>query len=353
MIEAVLVLAGVASVGAGASLGFIAGARRAATKTGAWAEQRASALVAQRDAAEKRALEAQRESARLKALSLAGEALSAEPVYSGRPSPRDAEELARLVRGLVFIDDVVLSDRTGLPLTREENRASADLSALAPLVVDVARRLVLSGLPVTQVDLETFGAEHVCARPLEGRAEGVVLLVRTTSQPANPLAIDAVAQAAARGGAFVPGSPSRAASGTTDRVGEADSHVAGAYPLLERELGRDVRAIMLCADGLPLFSAAKDGPSAATRKTLAAELHRVQARCADTLRATGIARLEVRLRGGDLATWSSLGPRSRLSVVTVGSYDARSGARLDRLVGALRRVAFGGDRAVATAGGPR
>ena len=347
MIESLLVALGVVTLGGSASVGWIAGKKRGASAVGAIAEERLAGVAAQRDAADRRAREAQVESARWRAISLAGQSLSAAPVYLDRLSARDAEELARLLRGLVLIDDVVLAGSTGLSLTREDNRASADLAALAPYVLGASRRMSLA---VAEMSFETSGAEHVVARPLSGRAEGVLLLVRTTSQRANPLALDAVAHAAARtsDGLAAPSASAPASLGSTDRVAASDSHLAQAFPLLERELGKDVRGVVLAADGLPMFSAANDGPSPATRSAVTAELSALSQRATQTLRAMGIARMEVLLRGGDAITWSPLGPRSRLSVVTFGRADARSGPRLDRLVGALRRVVGAGDRVVST-----
>ncbi len=100
---------------------------------------------------------------------------------------------------------------------------------------------------------------------------------------------------------------------------------------------------MLTADGLPLFSAAKDGPSSGARRTASLELWSFQDKVARTLRTLGVARVEATLRGGDSLTWSALSPRSRLALVTLGRADARSNARLDLLLGALRR-GVGGDR---------
>ena len=350
MIEALLFAAGVATVGAAASTaGWVAGKRRGASAAESAVGRRLAAVVTQRDAAERRARDAQGDSARWKALSLAGQPLAGAPAYEDRPSPRDAEELARLVRGLTFIDDVVLSDRTGLPLTREEDRASADLAALAPHIVSSSRRMALSALAVAQLSFETFGAAHVCARPLVGRADGVVLLVRTTSQRANPLAIDAVVHAAASTASDLGlvATPSLASFGSTERFAVADPRFTRAFGLLERELGRDFRAIALAEDGVPVFSAANDGPSAATRRAVSIELDSLQDRVTRTLRAPGMARVEVTLRGGEAITWSALGPRSRLSVVAFGHVEARSGARLDRLLGAVKRC-LGGERAVET-----
>ncbi len=321
MIETLLIVAGVIG---GSTVGWLAGKRNGIQLEGAEAAERVLAVTAQRDSAERKARELQNESARWKALSLAGQPFAGAPLYDERPSARDAEELGRLLRGLTLIDDVVLADANGLALTREENRASADLAAIAPHVTRTARRLALSALPTDQIAFETFAAQHVCARPLTGRAAGAILLVSTTSQRANPLAIDAVVHAAASTASdlSVVSAPSLAATGSNERLEVEDSHLANVVDVLEREVGRDFRAITLAADGVPLFSVAKDGPTAAMRRTVSVELHALQHRVTRTLRAPGMARMDVTLRGGDAITWASVGPRSRLSVVTRGAKSA-------------------------------
>lgn len=355
MIETILFMAGVATLGVGAgAAGWIAGKKRGTSVATLDIDERLAALATQRDAAERRARDAQNESSRWKALSLAGQTFAAAATYDERPSPLEAEELTRLLRGLHLVDDVVLSDATGLSLTREEARSSGDLAAIAPHVLKSSRRMALSALSVVQLSFETFGADHVCARPLVGRFDGALLLVRTTSQRANPLAIDAVVHASARTtaelGVVSAAATSLATSGSSDRFAPQDSHLATVFGALDREIDEDVRSITLAVDGAPVYSAAKNGPSEATRRAVSGELASLQARVAHTLRALGMARMEVALRGGDTLTWSSLGPRSRLSVITLGRSSARSGARLDRLLGVIRRGAGSGDRVVVPIG---
>ena len=352
MIETILLVAGMATfVGTGASVGWLAGKRRGTSAAEAESGRRLAAMAVQRESAERRALDAQNESARWKGLSIAGQTFSNVPVYEERTSPRDAEELAGLLRGLTLLDDVVLGDRTGLPVTREGGRASADLAALAPHVLGMCRAMALTALPVTQINFETLAAEHICARPLTGRAEGAVLLVRTTSQRANPLAVDAVAHAAARTADDLGSRTARAARGSTDREAIEESHLAHVFSTLDRELGHDARGLMLTADGLPLYSAAKDGPSASARRAASIQLWSLQDRVARTLRTLGIVRVTVTLPDGDEVTWGALAPRSRLALVSFGRADARSGARLDRLIGTLRRGVGSGGAQVAMRGG--
>ena len=341
MIETIMFVAGIATVGASASTaGWLVGKRRGARDAESNAEQHLRTLATQRDAARSRAREALGESARLKALSLAAQPFSEAPSYTERPSPRDAEELARLLRGLMLIDDVTLADASGLALTREDTRSSADLAAIAPNVLASIRRLELASLGVSQIAFETVSADHVCARALTGRADGALLLVRTTSQRANPLAIDAVAHAAAKitSDPTTESAPSIAKPGSSERIAVDDPRLTQAFGVLERELGTELAAVVLAADGTPLLSAASKGPSVETRRAVSTELDSLQDRVARALRAVGMARVEVTLRGGDVITWSSLGVRSRLSILTFGKVGKGSSARLERLIGAVRRA---------------
>ena len=112
MIGTLVVVAALAAVGS-AGAGWAAGRKRAARDVEEETTRQIATMGMQRDAAERRAREAQGESARWKGASLAGKGLSSAAVFVDRPAPRDAEELAGLVRGLTFVDDVVLADRSG------------------------------------------------------------------------------------------------------------------------------------------------------------------------------------------------------------------------------------------------
>ncbi len=341
MIDSLVLVAGMVTfVGAGsATLAFAAGKKRGARDAEAETSRKVTVMVSQRDSAERRAREAQGESARWKGASLAGQALSSSAVFVDRPAPRDAEELARLVQGLTFVDDVVLADRSGHPLTRETESASADLSALAPHVLHFCRRLSLVALPVLDVAFETAGAVHVHARPLAGRGEGALLVVKTTSRPVNPLVVDAVMHAAVRDLEELPaGVPaSLSLSGSSDRSEVSSAPFTEVFAVLERELTEHCTAIVLAVDGRPVFSAAKDGPAASGRNTVATALTALTEQVTRTLRAVSLVRVAATLRGGYTVTWSAVTPGSRVSLVTFGRTDERSAARLDRLLGTLRR----------------
>ncbi len=336
------VLAGVSSVvGAGAArLGFSRGKKVGAHQAREDANLELGRLEQERLGADRRAREAARELARWGEVSLASQALTTRAVYRERPAPRDAEELARLVRGLTFVDDVVVADRSGHPLTREAGRASADLAALGARVTGACRRLALEGLPTLALSLETFGATHVHARPLTGRGEGAMLLVRTTSQRVNPLVVDAAAQAAARDRTEAPSDlpVPPALAGHTDRTDLEDSPLSEVAPLLDREIAAGLSAVTLVLDGRPVLSAASDGPSVHARAVAAAALSELAGRGARVLRGPGMARVEATVRGGSTIVWSAVGPGSRLAVVTFARGDAHSPARLDRMLGTLRRA---------------
>lgn len=322
-----------------AHVAWRAGLTRGARDAAADSARRLTTMGTQREAAERRALAAQAENARWKGTSLAGAGLSRSPVFLGRPSARDAEELARLVRGLSLVDDVVLADSSGFSLTRESDGASADLAALAPSLHAFIRRVALSAVPVVEVAIETATAVHVVARPLAGRGEGALLLIKTTSQRVNPLVVDAAAHAATRDLEELPqGLLPPSLTGSTDLDQLEGAPFAEVFATLERELGQHVTALSLTHDGRALFDAAKDGPDAKTRSVAASALAALADRVTRTLRATAIARIDVAIRGGYVLSWSPVAQRSRLALISFGRADARSPARVDRLLGSLRRA---------------
>ena len=353
ILTALAVAAGGLVVSAGsASIGFYAGLRRGAGHAEADAETKAVAVRAQRDAAERRARETDSENARWRANSLAGKSLNEAPVYRDRTSPRDAEALARLVRGLTFVDEVVLADASGSPLTRATSEHHAAFAALAPAVLQLRRRLAGAAIGLLDVSFETFEARHVHARPLGGRAEGAVLLVGTTSREVNPLVVDAVAHASVRDTVDV---PSRAPisllmTGTTDRRELEKSGLAPAFALLEAELTRGPSAIVLSLDGRPVFSAANDGPEGGVRVSAAVALSALAEQATRRLRTGPMARVEVTLPGGFSMSWTPLGPGSRLALVTFGRTEALSAPRTNRLIGMLRRTIDVAQRAPLAAG---
>ncbi len=337
------IVAGVSAVvGAGAArLGFSRGKAEGEREAQDEAGRKLALVELERQNAERRARDAARELTRWSDVSLAPRVLTARAVYPDRPAPRDAEELARLVRGLTFVDDVVIADRSGHALTREVEPGAANLASLGALLAATSRRLALEGLPALALSLETFGAAHVHARPLMGRGEGTWLLVRTTSQRVNPLVVDAVAQAAARDRSDATDEPAGTPptlTGHTDRTDLEASPLSEIAPLLDRELAAGLSSLTLVLDGRPVLSAASDGPSIHARATAASALAELAARAARSLRGQGMARVEVTLRGGATVVWSAVAPGSRLSVVTFARGDAHSPARLDRLLGTLRRA---------------
>ena len=311
------------------------GARMARASTAA----RLSSLSAERDAAERRAREASAETTRWKGMSLAGDVLTSSPIFEARPAPRDAEELARMVRGLAFIDDVVLADRSGYPLTRESTASSPDLAALAPHVNDLVHRFGIAGLQVTDLQIETADAVHVRARLLSGRCEGAMVLLRSTSQPVSTLVVDAVGHASARTFGERQGRPVVSSVwATSDREAVPDAISQGALATLDRELNGSLDGVSLVLEGRTVYSSAHEGPSAEIRAAATASLHALASRARSTLRATRVAEVRVSLRSGQAVTWSSLPDRSRAALITFGRGDGRSAARLDVLVGKLRRA---------------
>lgn len=336
MVASILAMLAAALAGV---LGWSFGRKRGARMARESAASRIATMSAERDAAERRARESNAESARWQGMSLAGDTLSNSPIFAARPAPRDAEELARMVRGLALVDDVVLADRSGYPLTRESCATSPDLAALAPPVTTLVRELGVAALHVTDIHIETAGAIHVRARSLTGRCEGAILVVQSTSQPVSGLVIDAVGHASARAFTELTGRPGgRAPWVTSDRETAPGRLSPEAIATLDRELNGSLAGVLLLLDGQPVFSSAHDGPSSEIRAAAAASLDALAARVGWTLRAAGVVRIEVALRDGQAVTWSSLPGRSRSAIITFGQANARSTSRLDVLVGRLRRT---------------
>jgi len=292
---------------------------------------RTERLVAEREGAERRAREAAMEASRLRGISLAGAGLSREPIYAGRPSARDAVELAGIVRGLALVDDVIVTDDGGLPVTREID-ASPGLSAIGGACARAARGFAIGAMPVVELAVASYSAEHVVVRRLPDRAEGHWLVVKSTSQRPNPLAVDAVVHAASRV-VREPAPPLACLAGTTERRAH-EATFADFYADLDRELRNDLRALSLLLDGAPVYATVDDGPDEPTRAIAARELALLATRARRLLRTTGTARVEATFRDGSRATWAALAPQSRLALVAFGRLDERA---VDRLAGRLRR----------------
>lgn len=345
-------LGGSTVVAAGAAFaGWLLGRRRGLQEGSSSAAAQTAALGAQRDAAERRAREAQSESQRWRKLSLAATGLSREPLFAGRTAPRDAEELANLIRGLVLVDDVVIADASGLPLTREVDGRSAGLAALGGTAAALIRQLAGAAVPVVQVSIETFTAEHVSVRPLSGRGEGALLVVQTTSQPVNPLALDAVAHAAARQASDLPGPTAvLALRGATETESSEAATNAELLREVEQQVHGELTGIVVTSDGRPVLSVTKNGPRASVRGRVTSELVSFQRRASLVLRNEPIARVEAVLADGSRLGWAALAPSSRLALVTFGRADARL---LANLAGRLRRTMNDRERIVRTAPTPQ
>ena len=319
-----------------AAVAFVVGARRGRNEARDRDATERQRLVAARDAAEGRARVALAECARLQGLSLAGATVNRPSVFTDRMSAADAESLVTLLRGIAFVDDAVITDARGLPLSRETDARSSLHAAVAAPVASAARRLALSAIPVAQIAFETFAAEHVCVTPLVGSAQGALLVVATTSLSANPLAVDAVALACSRPGE--PGlapAPVRSVFGATEVHGAPPPALSEAAEELKREVRGSVRGVALVYDAASVFSRVDDGPRADVRAALLAAIDPLQRRVADLLRTSGMARVHISLRDGSSVVWAALAPRSRLAVLFFGEIDRRA---VDRITGRLRRV---------------
>ena len=319
-----------------ASAAFVLGRQKGREASSAEHAIDATTLGGQRDAAERRARELQAELGRYRGMSLAGSVLSAEPHFANRLAAVEAEEVVGLVRGLSMVDDVVVADRAGFALTRSGGEGGADLAPIAASSAAMMRRVALSTIPVVQLAYETFSAEHVCVRALPGRADGTLLLVKTSSQPVSPLVVDAAAHACARSATeVVSGAPALAMRGTTE-VRHVDEPTFGeVFAQISRELRDDLKGLVLTLDGRPVFASVRNGPDERIRNLLALELAALQAKVTFHLRTMAMARVQATLRDHSSVTWAALAPRSRLAVLAFGPLDSRAA---ERLAGRLRRA---------------
>jgi hypothetical protein len=332
------------------TLAWTVGARRARARSEQVASVAHRQLSASRDVAERRARELNAQNAVWRSSSLAPRELPAQPVYVDRMAPIEHDALVGMLRGLTLIDDAVIADATGLARTREADRESAAIAALASHVETLRQALSRVGAGVAEVRVETFDAVHVAIRMLSGRAEGAMLVVRSTSMRVSPLALDAVAHVASGGLGELAAPPVPSIwRGGADRVRPADGGPTGFFDDLEQELVRSkLRAVVFGAHGKASFSAASDGPAESVRAAAFLALDNFQARAARLLHGAGMARVDVMLHGGSVLRWSSLAREPSWAVVLLADDGATSPALVERLSGRLRR---GMGAAPATANG--
>jgi hypothetical protein len=326
-----------AAIGAG-----VVSARFRATcmKLEAELSRQTASFRASKDALERLAREATEECERLQGLTLAGARLTGDPVFSGRTAPRDAEELARLVRGMTLVDDVVITSPSGLALSRETTPRSARLAALGPALFETLHGLAAAGLSPREISLEMADATHVVARPLSGRGEGTILLVATTSRRASGAVLDTVAHAAARADS-AKGPSARPTPWSSSDPHEAASRGFGSslVSALDRALREEHRGLVLLEGPSVLLSGARSGPSRDARASGSRALAALALRAASCL-ASGSLHIEVALSPGYRASWSTCAPGPH-AVVTFGEANLGSLPRLDRLVGVVRRALEG------------
>lgn len=324
---------------ASSALAWRFGARRARTESELTAAATNRQLATSREVAERRIRELSTQNALWKTSSLAPRDLPVEPVFPDRMAPIEHEALVGMLRGLTLIDDAVIADVTGFARTRETDSGSAAIAAIGGQVEALRVALTKLGAGVAEVRIETFDAVHVAIRPLTGRAEGSMLVARSTSMRASPLALDAVAHVASggAGSAVTPPVPSMW-RGAADCRRPSDGGPESFFDDLEQELVRSkLRAVAFGSRGKPSFSAAADGPTDAVRTATFLALDDFQARAARLLRGAGTARVDVMLHGGGVLRWSSLAPQTTWAILITADDGATSPALVERLSGRLRR----------------
>lgn len=172
-----------------------------------------------------------------------------------------------------------------------------------------------------------------------------MLVVKSTSLRANPLAIDAVAHVAAGDngeprGVSEPLGSVRSSSwrGSSNRGSSSHNPPGDArlFDELQRELDRaGVRALVFGVRGQLELSAADDGPSESVRAATFEALEMFQKRAARLLHGAGMAHVDVTLANSGAVRWSSVSRDS--SLVMVADDGNTSPALVERLSGRLRR----------------
>ena len=328
----------VSSLATGAAA-FVIGARRARATSERGADLMQRQLIGARDAAERRARELNAQNAVWRASTLAPRDIPGQPLYADRMAPMEHEALVELLRGLVLVDDAVIADPQGLARTREADAASAALAVLAGRVETLRLALAKVGAGVAEVRLETFDAVHVAVRLLTGRAQGAMLVVRSTSVKVSPLALDAVARVASGGAGEAQAPPlSSIWRGVTSRSRPDAGGPAAFFDDLEHELLRsELRGLVFGSHGDLTFSAADDGPTENVRAAAFAALDTFQTRAKHVLRGAGVARVDILLHGGGVVRWSALVPEAPWGLLIIADDGTTSPALVERLGGRLRR----------------
>lgn len=346
-LDVVLAAASFASVSVLSSVATWATLRRRVRSAEERAETLLRGLQTQREAAERRVRDVRAELTRVESATLARHRVLPERVYPTRLAPRDADALAGALGGLAFVDAALVADAFGHALSRGTGDASAAssqpalaLSAMGAAVGTLFDDLAESDLAPVEAHVETGDARHVTVRALRGRGEGAFIVAAATSRPVSALALDAVAQLArANDDGLAAPSSTKPARGTTERRAVQGSPLSAVWDELDREHAehRDLRALVLGVDGLPVFSAAHDGPVEEARARALRALRTFADRAGARFRESHVARVDVLLEGGDVLHWVPLAARSRLSLVVLGDVGATSAGRIDRLAGRLRR----------------
>ncbi len=212
-----------------------------------------------------------------------------EPVTPRALDARSLATLAERLRGQARIDDALIADAQGLPLTR----GGALARRLAPLSARAAR-LADAGLELSSIGLRTESALHVELRPLSAGGastgggatrKGAWLVVACRGGPPSSAAIDAaVALAESMSGASAEGGePARLPRlGLTRgrRASSGDSLAEGALSDLAATLG--AQATALIGAGAPAVHL-QDGPTVAELTPRLSLLEAFVARASDTL----------------------------------------------------------------------
>lgn len=330
-----------AIVGAGSgALGWMLGRGRALRQAERLAEEEATRTDAQTAAAELRLRELLLENARFRAISLAPREVGTRPLFHDRMAPAEHEAVVAALRGLAFVDDVVLADADGLARTRESDGRSSGLAALAASASTLAERIAKTGVGVDEVRIETGDARHLTVRMLAGRARGTLLVAESTSRPVNALGMDAAARLAA-GESWEPrsdvGRPSSwRGSNERERAPEALAHEVEVE--LDREIARaQLRAIVCGKEGRASYSSASDGPAAPIRATLFDQLDLFRRDAARSLRSASIVRVDVVLTGAGALRFMALGDPEAHHVLLLGEDGPSSTTLAERLRGRLLR----------------
>jgi hypothetical protein len=333
------------------SLGALLGAQRGRARTTLDVQPRLDALERELRRSATRIAEAERRGRlageQLRAAAMATHASDLVPAtYPRRPGPRELDGIAARLRGFAFLDAVVVADAAGLPLSRDETRASRELASLVPKVVllESSAGGALDG--IAAVSIVTRDARHFTLRRLPDWTGGAFLGAMAHSQAPAPLALDA-----AVAGAILARPSTEPREGAP--AGGVVSALAGVHAVIGADRGAntrqlvgelermtaatEARALAFGREGQVISGVLCDGPPESVVAALLGQLDAFTAAVGRALHSE-IASIELTLRDGSVVVFAPLQATSRFALLAISAGRGLDPLEIDRLIGRIRRL---------------